>query len=63
MADPLYVANATIERIGSLHRRVHLALGTTADMGVHGPIKELFRLTPERDLPLPVDFIVAATGG
>jgi hypothetical protein len=63
MPDPIYVARATIQRVGSLHRRAHLSLGTTADMGVHGPIKEHYRLTPDREWPLPVDYIAAATGG
>jgi len=32
-------------------------------MGVHGPIASYFKLSPPRELPLPVDYIVAATGG
>lgn len=63
MSDPLYVARASVERAGPLQRRATLALGTTAEMGVHGAVKELFRLSPPRELPLPVDYIVAATGG
>ena len=63
MSDPVYVARAEIERLGSLHRRAHLAQGSTADMGVHGPIKEHYPLAPSRELPLPVYFIAAATGG
>lgn len=63
MVEPLYVACATVSRLGSLHRRAHLALGATADMGVHGAIKDHYRLEPERELPLPVDYIAAATGG
>lgn len=63
MSNPVYVARAKVERLGSLHRRVHLVLGSTADMGVHGEIKDHYRLAPDRELPLPVDFIVAATGG
>jgi hypothetical protein len=31
-------------------------------MGVHGAIKEHYRLDA-KDLPLPVDYIVAATAG
>jgi hypothetical protein len=58
-----YVSRARVEIVQGLHRRAHLALGTTADFGVHGPIKELFRLEPERELPLPVDYIVAAAAG
>jgi hypothetical protein len=63
MAEPLYVAKSSIEKVGPLHRRATLALGATADLGVHGAIKDFYRLTPPRELPLPVDYIVAATGG
>lgn len=63
MGDPLYTSRSRIEVIGPLHRRAHLPLDTTAEFGVHGAIKDLFKLAPERELPLPVDFIVAATGG
>jgi len=61
--QPLYVSTATIESAGPLHRHATLPLGATVDMGVHGAIREHFRLNPERELPLPVDYIVAATGG
>ena len=61
--EPLYVARARIDKVMGLHRRAHLATGQQADLGVHGPIKDHFNLRPERDLPLPVDYIVAATGG
>ena len=63
LAEPLYVARATVRKLGSLHRRVTLALGATADVGVHGAIRDHYRLAPERELPLPVDYIAAATGG
>lgn len=63
MDEPVYVSKVTLEKVDSLHRRARLPLGVTADMGVHGPIVEWFRLTPRRALPLPVDFMVAATGG
>jgi hypothetical protein len=52
-----------LEKLGSLHRRAHLPLGAVADMGVHGAIVGHYKLSPERELPLPVDFIVAAAGG
>ena len=61
--EPLYIARVTIRNQGTLHRRAELALGDAVDLGVHGPIKDHYRLAPERDLPLPVDYIVAATGG
>ncbi len=63
MSEPVYVSNVTLEKAGSLHRRARLPLGVTADMGVHGSIVPFFKLQPERELPLPVDYIVAATGG
>lgn len=63
MAEPLYVARATLRQMGRLHRRARLSTGEEMDFGVHGPIRELFRLSPARELPLPVDYIVAATGG
>jgi hypothetical protein len=63
MPEPVYAARAALEKLGHLHRRAHLPLDTAIDMGVHGPIAELFRLAPPRALPLPVDYIVAATGG
>lgn len=63
MSDPFYVAHAEVDRVGSLHRRARLEGGGTFDMGVHGPVVTLFRLEPEREWPLPVDYIVAATAG
>jgi hypothetical protein len=63
MSDPLYLARAFVQTLGPLHRRARLVLGAEADMGVHGSIRDHYGLRPERDLPLPVDYIVAATGG
>jgi len=63
MTDSLYTSRSRIEALGPLHRRAHLPLGASADFGVHGAIRELFRLAPERELPLPVDYVVAAAGG
>ncbi len=64
MTQPLYVARADIARIRGTHRRALLLdTGSTAEMGVHGAIKEHFGLQDAPDLPLPVDYIVAATGG
>lgn len=63
MAEPFYVAHARVEKISGLHRRAHLESGESFDIGVHGPVVGLFKLSPERELPLPVDYIVAATGG
>ena len=63
MSEPLYVSKVTLELAGNLHRRAHLPLGTTIEMGVHGAIVPFYRLSPERELPLPVDYIVAAAAG
>jgi hypothetical protein len=63
MPEAIYTSRVTLELLGSLHRRAHLPLGVTADMGVHGPIVPYYQLQPERELPLPVDYIVAAAAG
>jgi len=63
MSEPFYVSRSTLERVSSLHRRARLESGETFDMGVHGPVVSFYRLSPERQLPLPVDYIVAATAG
>ena len=63
MSEPFYTSHVKLEKLGSLHRRAHLPLGATADMGVHGAIVGFYKLAPERELPLPVDYIVAATAG
>jgi hypothetical protein len=62
MEEPFYVARARIEKVEGVHRRATLELGTEVDFGVHGPIKEHYGLdTP--NLPLPVDYLVAAAAG
>lgn len=58
----LYEAKARIEKVQGAHRHVTLSTGQTFDTGVHGPIKSYYRLDNEKDLPLPVDYIVGATG-
>jgi hypothetical protein len=63
MSEPLYTATATIAKVAGVHRRCTIATGVTFDIGVHGPIKAHYRLDDARDLPLPVDYVVAATGG
>ncbi len=62
MTEPFYVSRARIEKIEGVHRRAHLEIGTTIDIGVHGAIKEHYRIDA-KDLPLPVDYIVACTAG
>ena len=63
MTEPFYRSRAHIDSAGHLHRRARLALEHTAEMGVHGAVSELYRLSPPRELPLPVDYIVGATAG
>jgi hypothetical protein len=60
--EPFYVARAAVKKIEGVHRRATLADGTEFDMGVHGEIKKHYRID-SKDLPLPVDYQVAATGG
>jgi hypothetical protein len=61
--DPLYRARARAEKVAGSRRRLTLATGHSFEVGVHGPIRSHFRLDAEPELPLPVDYIVAATGG
>jgi hypothetical protein len=63
MNDMPYRATAMVEHIGELHRRARLATGESFEIGVHGPIREFYRLHPSRELPLPVDYIVASAAG
>ena len=63
MSEPFYLSRASIEKVGHLHRRARLESGETFEIGVHGPVVGLFKLSPERELPLPVDYIVASTAG
>ena len=62
MSDSFYTSRSTVEKIEGVHRRASIAAGTRFDMGVHGAIKAHYRIDSP-DLPLPVDYIVAATGG
>lgn len=63
MSEPFYTAEARITKVDGLQRRAEIAVGGPLDFGVHGPIKQHYRLDAAPDLPLPVDYIVAATGG
>jgi len=63
MSESFYTAVATVTKIDGLHRRASIAVGPPLDFGVHGPIKRHYGLEGAPDLPLPVDYIVAATGG
>jgi hypothetical protein len=62
VSEPLYTARVSIWKVEGVHRRARLADGSEVDFGVHGAIKQHFRLLDAKDLPLPVDYIVAATG-
>jgi len=62
VGETFYVSRGRVVRVDGLHRRAEIAADTEFDMGVHGPIKEYYGLDT-KDLPLPVDYIVAATGG
>lgn len=63
MSEPFYVAKASVEKIDGLHRRASLEDGTTVDFGVHGPVKAHYGLDSQPNLPLPVDYLVAAAAG
>ncbi len=63
MGEPIYIARATVEKVDGLHRRATLEDGTAVDFGVHGPIKAHYGLDSQPNLPLPVDYLVAAAAG
>ncbi|HJR43197.1 MAG TPA: hypothetical protein VJ812_13985 [Gemmatimonadaceae bacterium] len=58
----LYRSTSRVEKVAGVHRRAHIAAGATFDMGVHGPVAAHFKIDSS-PLPLPVDYIVAATAG
>lgn len=62
MSESFYTTRSTVEKVEGVHRRAFIAAETRFDMGVHGSIKEHYRIDSP-DLPLPVDYIAAATGG
>ena len=63
MSDPFYVAKAGVAKVDGVHRRATLELGTTLEFGVHGPVKSMYGLESQPNLPLPVDYLVAAAAG
>ena len=63
MSDPFYVAKADVGRLSGTHRRAVLEDGTSIDFGVHGPVKAHYGLDSQPNLPLPVDYLVAAAAG
>lgn len=62
MSEPFYVVESTVRKVDGVHRRATLPTGEELDLGVHGPVKDLYDIEA-RDRPLPVDYMVAATGG
>ena len=62
MSEAFYVAEARVERVAGVHRRIRLATGDAFDVGVHGAIKEHYRLDDAEDRALPVDFVTGAAG-
>ena len=63
MSEALYIAKARVEKVDGLHRRGTLESGPEIDFGVHGPIKAHYGLDSQPNLPLPVDYLVAAAAG
>ena len=62
MSEPFYVSRVSVRKVAGVHRRATLPTGAEFDMGVHGPIREHYRIDAP-DLPLPVDYIVASAAG
>lgn len=59
----LYTSQVTVEKIRGVERQATLPTGESVTMGVHGPIAAHYKLDAAPALPLPVDYIVAATAG
>ena len=57
-----YESKAKVNKVAGTHRQVKLETGDVFDTGVHGAIKAHYKLLDEKNLPLPVDYIVGATG-
>ena len=62
MSEPVYTSKSRITIVAGTHRRAFLEAGGQFDTGVHGSVKRHYKLDDQPDLPLPVDFLVAATG-
>lgn len=63
MTEPFYVSRVSVAKVGGVHRRARLEDGTTLELGVHGPVKAHYGLDSQPNLPLPVDYLVAAAAG
>ena len=59
--EGFYVAEARVERVEGVHRRITLSTGDTFDVGVHGAIKAHYGIEGE-DRALPVDYVTGAAG-
>lgn len=62
MSEPFYVVETEVRKVRGVHRRVTLPSGEAFDVGVHGVIKDHYRLHDEPDRALPVDYLVGAAG-
>lgn len=63
MSDAFYTSRSTVVKVEGVHRRAVLHDGTALDFGVHGPVKFHYGLDSQPNLPLPVDYLVAAAAG
>ncbi len=63
MSQPFYTSRSSVAKVAGLHRRARLEDGTELDFGVHGPVKAHYGLDSQPNLPLPVDYLVAAAAG
>ena len=63
MSEPFYVSKSTVAKVAGVHRRALLHDGTALELGVHGPVKLHYGLDSQPNLPLPVDYLVAAAAG
>lgn len=63
MSEAFYTSRSSVEKVDGLHRRATLEDGTSLDFGVHGPVKAHYGLDSQPNLPLPVDYLVAAAAG
>jgi hypothetical protein len=63
MTDPFYLSRVSVHKVAGVHREATLPVGPPIDFGVHGAVKAHYKLLDAKNLPLPVDYIVAATGG
>jgi hypothetical protein len=63
MSEPFYVSRSSVNKVAGVHRRAALHDGTVLELGVHGPVKLHYGLESQANLPLPVDYLVAAASG